>query len=90
MMIRHNNLDTGCSGCSHAFNTGNTIIDRDNQVRPVLFRNGNDLGRQAVTKSETVWYQIIHLRSAHCPQTTDCQRGAGGAVSIEIADNQNA
>ena len=50
---------------------------------------GSPVPVQAVTVVESVGYQVVHMERAKGPQRTNRQSCTGGAVRIEVTDDEN-
>ncbi len=89
-MVGDQHLEPRRLGCRHAINAGDAVVDGQQQVGLTLQRHGDNLRGQAVTVLEAVGHQIIDMRRAEQAQTehTDC--AGGGAVGVEVADDQDA
>ena len=77
-------------GRRHAVEAGDAVVHRDQQIGLARRSHGDDLRRQSVAVFEAVGHQIVHLRRPHGAQRPHPQRRAGGAVGIEIADDEDA
>ena len=73
----------------HAGNARHAVVHRDDQRRRARGRERHDFRRQAVAKAKAIGHQEINMREAQGTQRPDEQRRAGGAIGVEIADNQD-
>ena len=89
MMIRDQYLDAMTVGYRYAVNTGNTVVDGQQQVGRTACRNLDDLRRQSVAEPEAIRNQVIDLSESEFAQAADDQCRAGRAISIEIADDDH-
>ena len=93
VMIGDQHLHPGRAGVGHAVQAGHAVVDGDQQIGAsnsgMLERQVDDLGCQAIAVFEAVGHQIVDDR-AHRPQSQYPNRHAGGAVTVVIADNQQA
>ncbi len=74
----------------HAFDAGHAVVDGDDQRGLPRTRLFDQAGRQAVAVAEAVGHQEIHVRETPLAQRLHHQRGAGGAIGVEVADDQHA
>ncbi|MNC41478.1 hypothetical protein D3C75_902470 [compost metagenome] len=80
----------GRLGRGHAVETGNAVVHGDQQLRALLQRHRDDLRGQAVAVVETVRHQIVDVRGPQHAQRQHADRTGGGAVGIEVADDDHA
>jgi len=90
MVIGDEHLHAVGPGGAHARDARDAVVDGDNQVGILLRRERDDLRRKPVTVLEAVRYQIAHVFRAHLRERAHHYRTTGGAVGIEIGDDQDA
>ncbi|MNR07238.1 hypothetical protein D3C85_1233540 [compost metagenome] len=77
-------------GRRHAVEAGDAVVHCDQQLRLLVQRHGDDLRGQAVAVLEAVGHQIVDMRRAQHAQRQHADRAGGGAVGIEVADDDDA
>ncbi len=90
MMIRDQHLDAAFARRGDAADARDAVVDGDDERRRALRGQPHDLGRQAITELEAIGHQEVHRREAPAAQAAHDERGAGGAVGIEVADHHDA
>jgi len=76
-------------GAGDAFQTGDAVVDGDDEVRREAGGDIDDLRREAVTQLETVRDEEVDRRPQTLQRTQADGRG-GGAVTVVVADDQQA
>ena len=89
MMIGHEHRYADCVRRFHAGNARHPVVHRHDQRGRAAGRKRHDFRRQAVAETKSIGHQEIDMREMQGAQCPDQQRGAGGAVGIEIADDQD-
>ena len=73
-----------------AIDAGDAVIHGHQQVGLALQGDGDDFRGQAVAVLEAIGYQIIDMRRPQLTQAEHTDAARGGAVGIEVADEQDA
>ena len=74
----------------HAGDARHAVVHRDEHLRRAFQGHAHQFRRQAVAVLEPVGHQKVHVARAECLEQPDAQRRSGGAVGIEVADDQDA
>ncbi|MNE08323.1 hypothetical protein D3C80_1009700 [compost metagenome] len=90
MVVGDQHRKAGRLGRGHAVETGNAVVHGDQQLRALLQRHRDDLRGQAVAVLEAVGHQVVDMRRAEHAQRQHAHRTGGGAVGIEVADDDHA
>ena len=90
MVIGDEHLDAARTRRGDTGVARDAVVDGDDQRRRALGGEPDDLGCESVTKLEAVRHQEIHRRKSPASQAPDDQGRAGGAIRIEVADDENA
>ncbi|MNF82912.1 hypothetical protein D3C84_652230 [compost metagenome] len=77
-------------GRRHALDAGDAVVHGDQQLRLALQRHRDYFRGQAVAILETVRHQVVDMGRAEHAQTEHANRAGGGAIGIEVADDQHA
>ncbi len=90
MVIGDEDVHAECTGRSDAGDTGDAVVDCHDQRRLASRGERDDLGGEAVTELETIRHEEVDGRETPRAQRAEHECGAGGAVGIEIANDQDA
>ncbi|MNM34939.1 hypothetical protein D3C81_456000 [compost metagenome] len=80
----------GRLGRRHPGNAGDAVVHRDEELGAAGHRQLDDLGGEAIAELETVGHQKIDVMTPHGPQGQHAQGRAGGAVAVEVTDDEDA
>src|SRR5690349_116098 len=89
-MVGDQHLDAARPRSGNTGQARDAIVDSDDETGRTQRREADDLGRQSVSEFKAVGYEKIDAGKSPGTQTTDDERGARGAVGIEIADDEYA
>ena len=89
MVIGNEYVDAACPRGRHPGVAGDAVVHRDQQCRGALGRARHDLGGEPVAEAKAVRHQEVHRREAAGAQRAHHQRAAGGAIGVEVADDQH-
>ncbi len=90
VVVGDQHLEPGRLGRGHAVDAGDAVVDGDQQLGLALQGHGDDFRGQAVAVLEAVGHQVIDMRRAEHAQAEHADRAGGGAVGIEVADDEDA
>ncbi len=90
VMVGDEHVDAVRGRHCHAGVAGDTVVDGDDEIRPRLRGDGDDLGTQPVAVLEAVRHQEVRAGAAHRAQREQAERGAGRAVGVVVTDDQDA
>ncbi|MDT4842716.1 hypothetical protein FQZ97_766280 [compost metagenome] len=90
MVIGDQHRQPGHLGRRHALDAGNAVVHGDQQLWLTLQRHRDDFRGQAIAVLEAVRHQVIDMRRPEHAQTEDADRAGGGAVGIEVTNDQHA
>ena len=66
-MIRDERGDAELARAGHAFDACDAVVDGDEEIRPALRSELDQLGRKPVAELEAVGHQVLHLRPEGAP-----------------------
>ena len=89
MMVSNQHADAEPLGGANALTARDTIVDRDDQVGHLRRGDLYDLGRQTIAKFKAIRDEVGHVVETHLPEQRYGQRATGGAIGIEVANNQD-
>ncbi len=89
MVIGNQYLHAGRLGRRHPGDAGDAVIHRDQKLGAAGHRQLDDLGGKAVSELEAVGHQKIDVTATHGAQGQHAQRRAGGAVAVEVTDDED-
>ena len=89
MVVGHHHRDTVARRCGDAFDTGDAVVDRDNQIGLALGSHLDNFRAEAIAKFKAIGNQKIDIAGAQSPQAQHRQGGTRGAIAIKITDDQN-
>ncbi|MNG93596.1 hypothetical protein D3C79_525670 [compost metagenome] len=90
VMIGDQHLHAGRLGGGDTGDTGDAVVHRDEELGAAGHRQLDDLGGEAIAELETVGHQKIDVMTPHGPQGQHAQGRAGGAVAVEVTDDEDA
>ena len=92
MVIGNQHLNARAPGGGHAVNGRNTVVHGDQQIGGEAARAGqiDDFRAETVAELKAIGHQVAHFGRAQRAQHGHTQRGAGGAVGVEVAHEKNA
>ncbi|MNM77059.1 hypothetical protein D3C81_889010 [compost metagenome] len=90
MVVGDQHAQPGGLGRGDAVDTGDAVVHGHQQVRTLLQRHGDDFRGQAVAVFEAVRHQVIDPGRAEHAQRQHADAAGGGAVGIEVADDEDA
>ena len=90
VMIGDQHLDAARARRGDAGIAGDAVVDGDDERRRALGGEPHDLRREPVAELEAVRHQEIDRRETPGAQAAHDERGARGAVGIEVADDEDA
>ena len=67
----------------------NAVVDGHNQLRAAGVSLIDYFRTQAVAIFKTVWHQVRNVAVTQRAQSQHAQRGAGGTVSVKVADHHD-
>jgi len=89
MMIGNDHLHAEFARPGDAFEAGYTVVDGHQQLRAGRSGLFGKPRRQAVTQPKAVRHHEVDLATAEQAKPADHQCGSGGAVCIEVADDND-
>ena len=90
MVIGHQHIEPGLFRRGNPLDAGNAVVHGDQQLRLALQGHRDDFRGQAVAVLEAVGHQIINMGGAEHAQPQHTDRTGGGAIGIEVADDEDA
>ena len=87
VMVGDEHGDAEFVGPRHAVDTGDAVVDGDDQVGRPLRGEFDDFRRQPVAVLESIRDEVVDVR-AHCPQAAQPDRAGGRAVAVVVGDDQ--
>ena len=90
MVIGDQHVDTMRARIGNAGDAGDAIVDRDYQRRAALSGERDDLRREPVAELEAIGHEKIDGGEAPRAQRAHDERRAGGAIRIEVPDDEHA
>ncbi|MNP34921.1 hypothetical protein D3C76_1282300 [compost metagenome] len=90
MVVGDQHAQPGGPRRGDAIDAGDAVVHGDQQVRTFLQRHGDDFRGQAVAVLEAVGHQVIDPGRAKHTQRQHADAAGGGAVGIEVADDEDA
>ncbi|MNZ19294.1 hypothetical protein D3C78_363190 [compost metagenome] len=90
VVIGHQYFQARSLGGCHAFDAGDAVVDGDQQLRLALQGHLDDLRGQAIAVLEAVGHQVIDMGGTEQTQAEYTDGTGRGAVSVEVADDEDA
>jgi len=90
VVVGDQHAQTGLFRRSNAFNTGNPVIDRNQQLRRAGQRDFDDFRGQAIAVFKPVGHQVIDMGRPQQTQTEHAHGAGRSAVGVKVADDQDA
>src|SRR4051812_25750714 len=89
MVIGDERGDAQLARAGHAFDARDAIVDGDEEIRPALRSELDQLGRKPVAQLEPVGHEVLRVR-AEGTQRPDADGAGGGAVGIVVGNDEEA
>ncbi len=90
VMIGDDDADSTCPCCSNSGVSGDAVVDRDQQVGTPLRQFFDEQRTQTIAVHGAIRYAVSHFAGAEQAQPAQCNGGAGGAVTVEVTDHDDA
>ena len=90
VVVGDDHLQPGRLGRGDAVQAGDAVVYGEQHLGFTLQGHGDDLGRQTVAVFEAIGHQIVDPGRAQAPQGQHAHGTGGGAIGIEVADDEDA
>ncbi len=90
VVVGDQHLEPGGLGGGHAVDAGDAVVHGHQQLRLALQGDGDDLRGQPVAVLEAVGHQVVDVGGAEHAQAEHADTTGGGAVGVEVTDEEDA